>query len=619
MNVLQQLTIRGKFMLLLSVVVAGILLFGVMAFSVLSRVKVNGPSYKEIVQGKDLIADILPPPVYILESYLTALQMLDAAPEKELPKLLDKSKKLQKDFEDRENFWKNELPENHIKSLLTREAQDPAKEFFALLHGSYLTALRAGDRPKAKQILEREMVPVYEKHLAAIESVVSLVNEKNTKSEDSVRSMIRSRTLLLFAVGFLTLLVLAALIWKMANALIRPVVLTVEALEGVASGDLRAHLDVQSKDEMGRLAHALNKTVEGIRMVLESERVDWAVVAQNQKKAALEKENAIVFRQKVDRLLETVNAAAQGDLTRTISVKGEDAVGQMGESLERFFDALRANLQSISQNSQTLASASEELSSVSQQMSSNAEETATQSNVVSAAAEQVSKNLQTVATGSEEMTASIKEIAKNAVEAAKVASAAVKVAETTNTTIGKLGDSSAEIGNVIKVITSIAQQTNLLALNATIEAARAGEAGKGFAVVANEVKELAKETAKATEDISQRIVAIQSDTEGAVGAIKQISGVINQINDISNTIASAVEEQTATTNEISRNVNEAAKGSSEIARSITGVATAAQGVTHGASDSQKAAQELAHLAADLQKLVSRYQSDRKPAVLKQVA
>jgi methyl-accepting chemotaxis protein len=213
------------------------------------------------------------------------------------------------------------------------------------------------------------------------------------------------------------------------------------------------------------------------------------------------------------------------------------------------------------------------------------------------------------------MGASIREIARNANAAAQVAQQAVRVAEATNSTIAKLGESSREIGQVLKVITSIAEQTNLLALNATIEAARAGEAGKGFAVVANEVKELAKETSKATEDIGRKIEAIQSDTRGAVETINQISQIIDQVNDISNTIASAVEEQTATTNEISRNVLDAAKGSGEIAQNITGVAKAAQGTMQGAGDSQQAAAELARMAAELQQLVNRFQSDSaaKPA------
>ncbi len=327
-----------------------------------------------------------------------------------------------------------------------------------------------------------------------------------------------------------------------------------------------------------------------------------------------ERQQSQELRDKVDAMLEVVNAASQGDLTREVTVSGEDAIGQMGDGLTQLLEKLRSSFGTFAETANTLAAASEELSAVSTQMSANAEETAAQSNVVSAASEQVSKNTQTVATGIEEMSASIKEIAKNASEAAKVATDAVSVAHSTNSTIAKLGESSAEIGKVIKVITSIAQQTNLLALNATIEAARAGEAGKGFAVVANEVKELAKETAKATEDISQKIETIQGDTKGAVDAIAQITMVINQINGISNTIASAVEEQTATTNEISRNVAEASKGTSEIAHNIASVATAAKSTSEGAGSSLKAAGELTRMASELQNLVNEFKLNPEETV-----
>ena len=269
---------------------------------------------------------------------------------------------------------------------------------------------------------------------------------------------------------------------------------------------------------------------------------------------------------------------------------------------------LRDLIAAIGANAASLGAASEELSAVSKQMTANADETSAQANVVSAATEQVNRSIQTVSTGTDEMSVSIREIAKNAAEAARVGSAAVKVAESTNGVVGKLGESSADIGKMIKVITSIAQQTNLLALNATIEAARAGEAGKGFAVVANEVKELAKETAKATEDISQKIETIQNDTRSAVGAILQISQIIGQINEFQNTIASAVEEQTATTSEMARNVNDAARGSKDIAQNIPAVARAAESTSSGASDTERAAAELSRMAAEMQNLLARFKS-----------
>ena len=240
----------------------------------------------------------------------------------------------------------------------------------------------------------------------------------------------------------------------------------------------------------------------------------------------------------------------------------------MAISLNRAVEGMRVTISTMANTSTSLADSANQQETTRNQIAASAEETSAQAGIAAAAAEQVTRNVQTVSAGSEELGASIREIAQNANDAAQVASEAVEVAETTNRTVSKLGESSVEIGNVVKVITTIAEQTNLLALNATIEAARAGDAGKGFAVVASEVKDLAQETAKATEDISRRVNAIQADTTNAVAAIGEISRIIARINDYQVTIASAVEEQTATTSEMNRNVNEAAIGSAEIATNI---------------------------------------------------
>ena len=304
--------------------------------------------------------------------------------------------------------------------------------------------------------------------------------------------------------------------------------------------------------------------------------------------------------------VESLDALAHKDLTHRLEVSSQDETGRMASSLNEAVESLSGAMSTINEHSQSLSAAAEELSAVSTQIGSNAEETSAQSGMVAAAGEQVSQSVGTVAAAVEEMTASVREIAKSASDGAMVASQAVGLASSTNETISKLGDSSAEIGNVVKLITSIAEQTNLLALNATIEAARAGDAGKGFAVVASEVKELANETAKATEEISRRVEAIQGDTREAVESIGRITEIITEINETQSVIAASVEEQAATTTEIGRNVSEAARGTAEISQNITGVATAAESTAEGVGSSQRAVEDLNRMASELKDLVSQF-------------
>ena len=308
----------------------------------------------------------------------------------------------------------------------------------------------------------------------------------------------------------------------------------------------------------------------------------------------------------LDRVRGVCEGLAAGDLTGTTGLETDDEPGRMGRALDAAMTRLRQTVSTIDGSATSLAGATEQLNGTAEQIAASAEQTAAQAQAVSASAEEVSRSVDTVSAGSEEMGASIREISQNASEAAQVAGEAVGLAASTSSTMSKLGESSMEIGNVIKTITAIAEQTNLLALNATIEAARAGEAGKGFAVVASEVKDLAQETAQATEDISRRVQAIQADTSGAVSAIEEISRVIARISDFQTTIASAVEEQTATTAEMSRSVSEAASGSSDIAQNINGVAEAARLTTEGVTQSQQATAELARMSAELTRLVSTF-------------
>ncbi len=320
----------------------------------------------------------------------------------------------------------------------------------------------------------------------------------------------------------------------------------------------------------------------------------------------------IRFRQSIiDPLHKTkqaLNDLAESRLNTT--VEGLDyagVVGQIAQSAQTLQNNLRGAIQEIGNNALMISASSEELAVVSAQLNANAEETSSQANEVAQSSEIVSQNTQSVATSAEEFSTSIREISINAMEASRVANQAVTIANSTNQQMSKLSHSSIQIGEVVAVIADIAEQTNLLALNATIEAARAGELGKGFAVVANEVKELARSTAKATNEIGQSIDAIQADAKGAIESIAEITHIIHKIDDISSIIATAVEEQAATVGEISRNISTSAGSSARITETVEAVAIASRGISSGSSEIQNSSAELARVAAKLKELVSKFE------------
>ena len=307
----------------------------------------------------------------------------------------------------------------------------------------------------------------------------------------------------------------------------------------------------------------------------------------------------------VREVTDALRALQDGDLTVAVPVHTTDELALMAASLNAAGTRLRETIGArMGQAAVALSAEATQLSAVSTRLESDAAEVAQKAATASAASEGVSSGVQSVAAGAEQMTASINEIATNAAQAARVAAQGMTVAGRTDAQVAQLGESSTQIGDVVRLITSIAEQTNLLALNATIEAARAGELGKGFAVVAGEVKDLAQQTAKATDDITSRIAGIQASSGSAAHAIREITEVIQQISDYTTTIASAVEQQTATTGEMSRTVAEAAGNSSDVAETVSTVAVVAASTAQAAQTTQHTAAGLTRLADDLTVLVN---------------
>jgi methyl-accepting chemotaxis protein len=312
------------------------------------------------------------------------------------------------------------------------------------------------------------------------------------------------------------------------------------------------------------------------------------------------------IRAGITRVRSSVDALARGDLTQEIPATSEDELGQMSTALSQGIARIREMVSGVVRSAGSISGLVGDLTRANESVVEAARSGLEHARSVSGSAGAVSGNVGQLATGAEEMTASIRDISRSAQEAASVANDAVRIVDSTNGTLTQLGNSSAEIGNVIKVITGIAEQTNLLALNATIEAARAGEAGKGFAVVANEVKELAQETAKATEDVSQRIQAIQADSHQAVTAVGRIGDTVARINALQETIAAAVEQQTAAAAEIDRNIGVAAEGSRDIAAGAEAVAGSTESSAGRIEESRGIADQLAGMAADLQGRVAQF-------------
>ncbi len=522
----------------------------------ISQLKVGGPIYRNIVLGKDMIADVLPPPEYVIESYLEATLALNDPSSAGARK--ERLAQLRKDYDLRHEYWIDEDFEPAIKNMLIENSHAEVMKFWKAVGQDFLPALERGDMETARKAYA-DLAAAYTAHRAVVDKIVADTTQFNIAAEATAASSETFFTITVWTVGGVVLAIIIAGVAAIGMGVTRPVTRMTAVMKELADG----HLDIQipsagRKDEIGSMAQAVDvfrrNAVEAERMRLQQE--------EDRRLSEAEKQEAL------EAMAETVERETR---------KAVDAVSQLTQQMSTNADHMANSAAAVSDNSQTVATASEH----------------------------ALNNAQTVAAASEQLTASIREISGQVSSARTITLDAVKASTDAEGTITKLSDAVRSISAVTQLISDIANQTNLLALNATIEAARAGDAGKGFAVVANEVKSLANQTATATGDITQQINEIQSATDLAVGAVRTITESIRSVEGVSSAIAAAIEEQSATTAEIARNIVQTSQAAEEVAQRIASVSSEAGATGSRADDVRKLSTNVASGINDLRETLIR--------------
>lgn len=518
----------------------------------LRELKVGGPLYSDIKLGNDLIADILPPPEYVIEAYLEAT--LAMREPDQLAAHGERLVQLRKDYDERKAYWTASSLSADLKTALVSRSDAEVQKFWKSLTDQLLPALKSKDMAGAERAYA-QVKDAYTAHRAVIDSIVENANKQNADMEKLAADRDSSMLYILVGVSAAVLAFIAAGLLGVALGVVRPIVRMTGTMQKLATGDLTAEIPfAHRQDEVGSMAGALQVFKQG---AIENSRLREEQL-QKEQEAALAKRGAL---------------------------------HQMAETVER---ETGRSVDTASATTQGVERAASSLSEIARSLSS-------ESQAVAAASTQALGSSQTVSAAAEELSASIREIATQVARTSTVTKSAVAGREQARSTIQALAGAVKKIAEVSDLIGGIASQTNLLALNATIEAARAGEAGRGFAVVAAEVKSLSDQTAKSTEEITRLIAEVQASTQAAVDAVETMGGHIVEIDSVASSVAAAMEEQDAATREIARSISESASAAKEVSAKIANVSRDAASVNERAADVRQA---IAGMAANLESLRS---------------